>query len=68
MTATLALDAESLYTELRRAMQPLIPPYFNVANEQEDVKFTYYKLSNGTATKVQEKYIEIKTSRRPYKP
>lgn len=44
------------------------PPYFNVANEQEDVKFTYYKLSNGTATKVQEKYIEIKTSRRPYKP
>ena len=45
-----------------------IPPYFNVANEQEDIKFTYYKLSNGTATKVQEKYIEIKTSRRPYKP
>ena len=44
------------------------PPYFNVANEQEDIKFTYYKLSNGTATKVQEKYIEIKTSRRPYKP
>ena len=44
------------------------PPYFNVANEQEDIKFTYYKLSNGTATKVQEKHIEIKTSRRPYKP
>ncbi|WLD46428.1 GDSL-type esterase/lipase family protein [Candidatus Nanosynbacter lyticus] len=44
------------------------PPYFNVTNEQEDIKFTYYKLSNGTATKVQEKHIEIKTSRRPYKP
>ena len=44
------------------------PPYFDVANEQEDIKFTYYQLTNGAATKVEEKWIEIKTSRRPYKP
>ena len=42
--------------------------YFKKGQTQDDLRVINYKLSNGTATKVQEKYIEIKTSRRPYKP
>ncbi len=43
-------------------------PYFKVSNEQEDIKFTYYQLTNGVATKMKETTIPIKTSRRPFKP
>ena len=42
--------------------------YFKKGQTQDDLRVINYKLSNGTATKVQEKHIEIKTSRRPYKP
>ena len=42
--------------------------YFKKGQTQDDLRVINYKLSNGTATKVQEKYIEIKTSRRRYKP
>ena len=42
--------------------------YFKKGQTQDDLRVINYKLSNGTATKVQEKYIEIKRSRRPYKP
>ena len=42
--------------------------YFKKGQTQDDLRVINYKLSNGTAAKVQEKYIEIKTSRRPYKP
>ena len=42
--------------------------YFKKGQTQDDLRVINYKLSNGTATKVQEKYIEIKASRRPYKP
>ena len=31
MTASLALDAESLYAELRRAVQPLMEPHTQLA-------------------------------------
>ena len=31
MTASLALDAESLYSELRRAVQPLMGPHTRLA-------------------------------------
>ena len=31
MTASLALDAESLYAELRRAVQPLMRPHTQLA-------------------------------------
>lgn len=44
------------------------PPYFKVANEQEDIKFTHHQLTDGTATKVEKKSIPIKTSQRPFKP
>lgn len=44
------------------------PEYFRIANEQEDIKFTHYKLTDGTATKVEQKRVPIKTSRRPFKP
>ena len=43
------------------------PPYFEVANEQEDIKFTYYRLTDGIATKVEGKPIKITGPRGVYR-